>query len=80
MGSWSILWVSIFAIGMGLLFAIVGALSPEVGRAAIPASLAFTAVAMLGGAVVRVLKAQEDRLRRLEERDSELERVLAEPS
>jgi hypothetical protein len=83
MGSWptgsgSILGVCIFALGMGLLFALAGALSPEAGRGAIPASLAFTTIAVLGGAVVRVLKAQEDRLRRLEERGTELERTAAE--
>ena len=55
----------VFCIILGFLFAIAGMnLSP--GNAAIPASLAFTAMAMLGAAVGQVLASQERRLNGLE--------------
>jgi hypothetical protein len=56
---------SVFCIIMGFMFAIAGMnLSP--GNAAIPVSLAFTAMAMLGVAVGQVLAGQERRLKELE--------------
>ena len=58
---------SIFAAGMGMLFAIAGAKSPP-GSGVIPAALAFLAVSLLGTAVMIVIGSQERRLQELEHR------------
>lgn len=78
MRHWSLLGVTVFAIGMGMFFAVTGSASVESGRAAIPASLAFTAVGMLGGMTFAALQSQEGRLRRVEAGLKELQRTFPE--
>ena len=56
---------SIFAAGMGMLFAIAGAKSPP-GSGVIPAALACLAVSMLGTTVNIAISSQEHRLQELE--------------
>ena len=68
MGFGSVRALSLVALGMGGLFALVALLLSGAGQAAIPASLAFTTMGMLSGAVAGALRAQEERLRRVEER------------
>jgi hypothetical protein len=58
---------SIFAAGMGMLFAIAGAKSTP-GSGVIPAALAFLAVSLLGTAVMLVIGSQERRIQELERR------------
>ena len=58
---------SIFAAGMGMLFAIAGAKSTP-GSGVIPAALACIAVSLLGTAVMVVIGSQEHRLQELERR------------
>ena len=58
-----------FAIGMGMFFAVSGSRTGDLS--ALPAGLAFSMVGILGINVLRVLKGQDDRLRRLEIRESE---------
>ena len=78
MKPWHILGVSIYAFGMGMMFA-HAASSTEPGGPAVPAALAFTAVGMLGGAVYLVVSALEKRLARLEELQRKLEQGSGEP-
>jgi len=59
--------VSIFAAGMGMLFAIVGAKSPP-GNGVIPAALACIAVSLLSTTVMVIIGSQERRLQELERR------------
>ena len=73
MKPWPLIAVAIYAFGMALFFAQAGSLSPESGRAAIPAALAFTAVGMLAGVTIRAFMTQEERIRRLETRLNQLQ-------
>lgn len=66
---WSILGTSVFALAMGMFFAQSAAKSPAIGQAAIPASLAFGVIGMIGGNAFQVLRLQEKRLRELEKRE-----------
>jgi len=56
---------SIFCLAMAMMFAIAGMnLTP--GNAAIPVSLAFTAMAMLGTSIEREFTKQRERIKELE--------------
>lgn len=91
MGSGSVHGMSVFALGMGVFFALSGGClvlmsaflglpSTDVVSATIPASLAFSVTGMLGAATVRSLRAQEERLQRIEEQVRSLNAVSAEPT
>jgi hypothetical protein len=62
-----ILGVSLYACAMSFFFAWVGLSSPP-GNAAVPTSLGFGAVTLLGLAVAGALGAQERRIQELERR------------
>jgi hypothetical protein len=64
---WSIFAVSLYAFGMSIFFASSARMSPEVGRTAIPASIALTTIGLLGVAVGVSIRSQHVRLRQLEE-------------
>ena len=67
MGPRYVLSVAAVAVGFAVFFAIGGFFLPA-GNAAIPAVLAFAATGMLGGAVSRTFKHQEERISNLERR------------
>lgn len=64
-----VLFASLYAFGMSFLYIIVGAALPSVGGNAVPISFSFTTTGLLGVMVFLVQKAQDERLRRLEECD-----------
>ena len=71
MGPRYVLSVAAVAVGFAVFFAIGGFFLPQPGNAAIPAALAFAATGVLGGAVSRTLKHQEERIGHLERRLSD---------
>ena len=60
--------VTIYAFGMGLLFSYSAMAVPTIGGAAVPVSLAFTALGLFGGVLIPILRHQEARIAQLEER------------
>ena len=70
MGPRYVLGVAAIAVGFAVLFAVGGFFLPP-GNAAIPTALAFAATGVLGGAVSRTFKSQEERISNLERRLSD---------
>ncbi len=78
MSPWYVRGITFYAFGMGMFFALSGAYSPEIGRAAIPASIALTSIGLLGGVVSWSLESHALRLRSLEEQVKFLNAKIAE--
>jgi hypothetical protein len=69
---------SFFAFGMAFWFGSMASISAEVSRAAVPASLAFTAIGMVGCFAAAELKKHDERITRLEARVTALQHTVAE--
>ena len=72
-----ILFVCLYASGMGIFFAACAARYPN-ASGTIPAALAFVAVALLGATLMSIIGQYEQRLQKLERRFQETEEPLEE--
>lgn len=68
MGHRAVFLIAIFAVAFGLFFGVVAFRLPA-GNAAVPASLAFNTIGMLGVFTAKALKDQGERIARLERHD-----------
>jgi hypothetical protein len=68
---WIVLGASLFAIGMGLMYAVASLFIPTMASSALPAAGVFTFAGMIGGAASQALREMEKRLRVLEDKIAE---------